>query len=129
MNRRQEIAVGILAVLLAGISAYHGLEAEEWLFAYFVPALIVGVLAIYLLRDRSAASASAEQVLKKGLGLIVLISLLGQLHHRSEALAWSVSSAADDATSASAEAERANDGLADLERKVSDLEIQLMYRR
>src|SRR5512139_1003320 len=105
MNRRQEIALGVLAVLLAGISAYHGLEAEEWLFAYFVPVLIVGVIAIYSLRDRSAASQSANQILKKGLGLVLVVVLFGHLNHRSEALGWDVTSAADDAKAASAEVE------------------------
>ncbi len=129
MNRRQEITLAVVAVLLAGVSAYHGLEAEEWLFAYFLPVLIVGVLAIYLLRDRSAASQSADQILKKGLGLVVLVVLLGHLSHRAEALGWDVSSAAEDAKAASAEAERAHDELQGLERKVSNLEIQVMYLR
>lgn len=122
MNRRQEIAAWIVGVVLAGISAHHGLEQDEWLFAYFVPVVALGPLVVHSLRDRASPAPSSDQLLKKTLGLVLIVALFGHLKQRADA---------HDGDSAYGFSESSNTSsrIEELEQKVDELETRLLFAR
>jgi len=138
MNRRQSAAVYVVGVLLAAISAYHGEQDGEWLFASFLPVLMLGTLVVYALRDKANAT-TANQVLKSGLGLamavIAFASALGEARDAKSDIARlepevdlatsSAEEARGEAEEAKREAEEAKNETEDLESRLSELEVAL----
>ncbi len=129
MNKRQEIAVWVLGVVLAAISAYEGSRGGGWIFEAFVPVLIIGVLVVNTLRTRSQASPSDVELLKKGLGVVLLVSLFGHLDHRARMAQWEGGEAREEAEHAKSGVEELRSSVDDLESKVRHLEIDALYRR
>lgn len=119
MNRRQEIALYVTGLTLAIISWAQGAHGHEWLFELFVPALIVGVLVIYAVRDRSVGSAAAEKVLKGGMWVLLVVASIGYLDTRADKSAWTVREVAE---SAEESARRAQSEVNELASKVRELE-------
>jgi len=118
MNRRQEVAVYVVGVLLAGISAYNGHENEEWLFGAFVPVLILGLLAVYALRTRAPGAEAPADVLKKGLGVAIAVVIAAQLLTQVQRVQAQVSSVESEAQSAAATAEHVQSEVDDAKREV-----------
>lgn len=123
MNRRQEITIWLFGLVLAGISVYQGEREGEWIFETFVPVLLVGALLTFSLRDRPAPSQDAAELLKKSLGVVALVVLVGIIHHKAGSLASEVQSTQDEVRAAAAEAESAKSELDELKREVSELRL------
>lgn len=104
MNRRQEIALWVLALLLAGPllrDALDELGGEQFFPKLFEPVLILAPLVVYSLRTRSAASPTSS---KTAAGVVVLVLLAGVSVHVGRRLE-AAESAADGAASKADEAE------------------------
>lgn len=122
MNRRQEVVVYIVGVLLAGISAYNGYDDEEWLFGAFVPVLILGILVVHALRTREGAADAPAEVLKKGLGVTIAVVVAAQLLTQVEQVQVQVSSVETDVRHAAWAAEEAQSEIVDAKRKAEEAE-------
>lgn len=112
MNKRQEVATYVLGAVLAGVSWYNGEHHGEWLFEYFVPLLLLGVLTIFGLRTRDDAKGPADRVLKGGLWILLAVVAFGYLNGRIHSAAYDASEAI----------EHADNQASDLDSRVDALE-------
>lgn len=61
MNRRQELAVRVIAVTLAAISFLHGAEEESIAWMLVVPIVLLGGIVVYGLRRSLPQPPSPDQ--------------------------------------------------------------------
>jgi uncharacterized membrane protein len=139
MNRKQEVALWVFGLALAGISAYEGARDGDWWFASFLPVMLIGALVFSALRTRERSAGSRPSPSARALVAVVAVvlgtALVGYFRARFDDVGRDLDTIREAMNEVSGKADDANDaidhvadgvaGLADqVTRLADDLESQ-----
>src|SRR5262245_23108139 len=127
MNKRQEIALWIIGLILAAVCAGNGSEDGDWFFAQAIPLVIIGALVLYRLRSPSTKQPGVTATVA---ALAVCLGLAGiRAGHEADQHAGSVSWDLEMLDYRVGDAEELgtnlDDRIEDIESKQDDLEYMI----